>query len=380
MKIKLSELNSNPFKKHVNDGKLNQDRIDMLKESIDHGTLPEYFTARKHNGKYELASGHHRASALKSVKGSNYEVEVGIVDFSDEQMLIDMVRENITQRDTDFHDTRGGIVLARDWLQSGETTVKSFDGGFVKHKGGISGKGVYGSKPQPDSFKSIAKFLSKNGKAVSHQTVSNYLKIHDRLSPKLLAIVEKQDHATSASGKKDKKTIGVKDAIKISTITDNWDEQEDLVEALKNTREQHGNDKQTNLTIYKNAPEEIKKQVRNGELDLADVEDAMLDKDIKEFNEKNPRWEFIPNFAGRLRQFDKDVFILEKQVKAFSMVFHDKRFTEKYDTLKPKQQLKLNELISNISRRVKKCYEEVDFFKEILDVPTNGTILKLKEE
>jgi len=374
MKLKLSELNPNPFKKYINDGKLNPSRIEVLKESIDHGTLPEHFYVRhRKDGKYELTSGHHKVSALKSVKGSSYQVEVTIVDFSDEQMLIDMVRENITQRDTDFHDTREGIVLSRNWLQSKCSDVKQFNNMLNV----IKGKQGFQEIKQPDSYRSIAEFLSKNGKAVSYGTVSNYLRIHDKLCPELLNIVEKQDHATDASGKKDKETIGVRDAIKISTITDDWNEQKDLVNALRDTREQHGNEKQTNLTAYSNAPDDIKQQVRQGDLDLADIEDAILDKDIKDFNEKKPKIVFIPNFAGRLRNFDKDVFILEKQVKAFSAVFHDKRFKDKYEVLKPKQKTKLNNLILDISKRIGKCYEEVEFFRDMLDVPTNGTIIKI---
>ena len=42
-------------------------------------------------------------------------------------MLIDLVRENVTQRDIDYHDTREGIALAREWLQSKCQSVKQFN-------------------------------------------------------------------------------------------------------------------------------------------------------------------------------------------------------------------------------------------------------------
>lgn len=155
MKLKLSELNPNPFKKYINEGKLNKDRLAILKESIDHGTLPEHFYARKNNGKFELTSRHHSVAALKEIKGFNYEVDVTPVDFTDEQMLIDMVRENITQRDTDYHDTGESITLSKMWLQSGSKTVKLFNS-LLSKRGIIEGRGNI----SPDSYRSIAKFLS----------------------------------------------------------------------------------------------------------------------------------------------------------------------------------------------------------------------------
>ena len=159
MKIKISELKANPFKKYINEGKYNNDRLDILKESIDHGTLPEHFFARKWNGSFQITSGHHRLKALSDVKGSEYPVDVTWVDFSDEQMLVDMVRENITQRDTDFHDTKESIVLARSWLQSKCTDVKSFNIGMKKFGWKYQGRnedGTFGSVSSPDSYRSIA--------------------------------------------------------------------------------------------------------------------------------------------------------------------------------------------------------------------------------
>ena len=372
MKLKLSEIEQNPFKKFIRNGELDKDRLDILKESIEHGTLPEHFFVRKHNNSFQLTAGHHRVGALEQVKGKDYEVDVTLVTFSDEQMLVDMVRENITQRDTDFHDTLESVVLARNWLGSKSLTVNQFNSELKKHKSGDHSKGVWGTESQPDSYRSIGKFLSKNGKAVSHVTVKNYLDIEDKLTPDLKEKIKK--------GTKKDGEIGQTDALNIINTTDDPDEQRDLKKVLTSTSEKNNHTKKANLKLYKDAPEEIKQKVRKGEIDIADVEDATIQKNIKEFNKNNPRWEFIPNFAGRLRQFDKDVFILEKQVRIFSAVFHDKEFKVKYKTLKPKQQVKLNDLISDISKRVKKCYEEVEYFRGMLGVvPTGGTVIEIGE-
>jgi len=267
MKIKLNELQPNPFKKYINDGKLNEDRLEILKESVDHGTLPENFFARKNNGgTWEITSGHHRHRVLLDVKGSNYEVDVTPVDFTDEQMLIDMVRENLTQRDTDYHDTSEGIVLSRNWLQSKSSTVKQFNNRAI----GSGDKGLKGSIPQPDSYRSIANFLSKNGKAVSYGTVKNYLDVYDKLAPNLFEKIKKLSHATTEH--KEEQVVGVKMALKLKTF-DDYKEQEDLFQALQNSREQHGNLQTKNLTAYRNAPDKIKKLVRETKIDLADVKD-----------------------------------------------------------------------------------------------------------
>lgn len=357
MKLKLSELNPNPFKKHINDGKLNQSRIEILKESIDHGTLPEYFTARKNNGKYELTSGHHRASALKTVKGNSYEVEVGVVDFTDEQMLIDMVRENMTQRDTDYHDTSESVVLARNWLQSGETDVKQFNSHLSDGR-----KAPPQNQPQPDSYRSIATFLSKNGKTVSYATVKNYLDVRDKLSPKLFEKIKKLSHATAEH--KEDQVVGVRIALKLATF-DDYNEQEDLFDALKDSKEQHGNLQTKNLTTYRNAPDEIKEQVRQGKLDIADVEEAIiiLTRD-DEYDEEILY--FTPNFGSQVKAFDNDVIKLEKQVALFNRIFTDNRFQEKYANLKTKEKKVFDESIFSIHNRIKKCYDQVEEFMEQL--------------
>ena len=116
-----------------------------------------------------LGSGLYWCSAFSVV---NHFFLFPLVNFSDEQMLIDMVRENITQRDTDYHDTREGIVLARQWKQSKVSNVKQFNKTLS-----VRGRLGEGRPQEPDSCRNIATFLSKHGKAISHQTVKNYLDV-----------------------------------------------------------------------------------------------------------------------------------------------------------------------------------------------------------
>ena len=73
-----------------------------------------------------------------------------------------------------FHDIREGIVLARNWLESNVVDVKQFNS---KRKDGQEKRPQ--NYPKSVSYRSIANFLSKNGKAVSYVTVKNYLDISE---------------------------------------------------------------------------------------------------------------------------------------------------------------------------------------------------------
>jgi len=125
--IEIEKIKFNPFKKFINGGKLNPEIIEKLKESISHKTLPEIFSVREKDGNYELCFGHHRLEALKQVYGKTHKITINIVNYDDETMLIDMVRENITHRDVDYQDKKESIVLAYNWLNSKCDGVKRFD-------------------------------------------------------------------------------------------------------------------------------------------------------------------------------------------------------------------------------------------------------------
>jgi len=99
------------------------------------------------------------------------------------------------------HFLREGIVLARKWLRSKADGVKQFN--TVIQERDNNGK----FEPVDDSYRSIAHFLSKNGKAVSYVTVKNYLDVRDKLAPDLFEKVDKADHATAAHGAKDTNTL-----------------------------------------------------------------------------------------------------------------------------------------------------------------------------
>ena len=264
--IPISKLQFNPFKKFINNGELDEHRLEILNESIEHGTLPEHFIARRYNGIFQLTSGHHRLEALKRAKGKDHLVDVSFVDFSDEQMLIDMCRENLTQRDTEYHDTSDSILLAKRWLQSKVKTVNQFNS---LNKTGFHPKGVKGgSESLPDSYRSIAKFLSKNGKTISYPIVGRYLCIVENGIPELQEKVTKGVQGHTEDGK-----IGIELSAKIASFPK--EEQKDLLKTIEQT-DLSGEKTVKLLTKYRELPLGIKTKIRKQKIKLEDVEDAVL--------------------------------------------------------------------------------------------------------
>ena len=130
-----------------------------MKESIEHGTLPEIFTIRKSDNYYELCFGHHRQEAIIRKKNKNHKVLGHVVERTDEQMIIDMARENLTQRSDDFREERDTVLFVKGYLSDKQPSVMHHDkrGKFQKGVKNIS-HGI--------GARQIAEFLSKNGKVV----------------------------------------------------------------------------------------------------------------------------------------------------------------------------------------------------------------------
>ena len=118
MKLKLSELNPNPFKKEINKGKLNEEVIHRIKANIKELGLMGSIPIFKKDNKYYLINGHHRVEALKRVFGKEYEVEVVKHNYNEEQILRGMVVENLTQRANDFKEEVENLTAIRDYLKS----------------------------------------------------------------------------------------------------------------------------------------------------------------------------------------------------------------------------------------------------------------------
>lgn len=91
MKIKVADLEPNPFRK-MESYPIDRAKVESLKSKIQKTFFWDNLVARKHNGKYQLAYGHHRWLALKELKIK--EIDIPIKPLSDTNMLLLMADEN----------------------------------------------------------------------------------------------------------------------------------------------------------------------------------------------------------------------------------------------------------------------------------------------
>jgi len=301
MKLKIKDVKSNPFKKYINNGKLVEERLDVMKESIEHGTLPERFTVRKNKNDFELCFGHHRIKALEKIKGKDYEIKVDIVNYSDELMLKDMVRENLSHRDTDFHDTRDSVKLAYLWLTSGEQSVKRFDT-LSKNKNWLKGK--KGFQELPDSCRSIRDFLSKNGKTISHQTIQNYLNI-DKLDKK---IIEKVGKFSSGYEKEKEQGISVSVASALSQLP-----KQEQFQVYKNLQNESitRNESLKAIRKFKEEDKETKRLIKEGKIGIKTL--INNSKEIQPIQKKE-----VQTVDEEISQLNDIMLLYSKKIEYFS--------------------------------------------------------------
>ena len=128
MKIKLSELHPNPFKKSINDGKLNRGQIDSIKANLKKlgfmGSLPVF----KKDKEFYLISGHHRLQALKEVYGKDFQAEIIVHDYDEDQVFRGMVIENLTQRGQQFAETSENVQSVETYLTDRPEVLKELRG------------------------------------------------------------------------------------------------------------------------------------------------------------------------------------------------------------------------------------------------------------
>jgi len=113
MKIKVVDLEPNPFRK-IKEYPIDREKVEELKTSIKEkgfwGSLP----VREHNGKYELACGHHRWYALKELRIEYVEVTIHD-DYNDGKMIQVMAEENLDWSTSPVVMTQT-IIVAKDFL------------------------------------------------------------------------------------------------------------------------------------------------------------------------------------------------------------------------------------------------------------------------
>lgn len=281
MKLQLSELHSNPFKKEINNGHLNEEIINKIQSNIKElglmGSLPIF----KREDKYYLIAGHHRVEALKREFGNHFEIEVTLHNYSDENILRGMVIENLTQRTDELVEVTENLNAIRKWLQS---NINRSTGERMKSNR-EDGRG--GKTDEQGSVRDIYSWLNKNGEVMSIGKISEYLKVYDNLDKTLLKKTIKAE-----GGEVEEDTLSIKEAVNLARLDK---KEQKIMKTILDKTEYNKDVKGKLITEYLNAPDEIKDKVLNEKIDIKNIEFEIAkynlhnnrkDKPEKDDNEK----------------------------------------------------------------------------------------------
>lgn len=359
MKLKLKELNANPFKKEINKGKLSDEQINKIMTNLGDLGLMNSIPIVERDSKYYIVNGHHRVEALKRKYGKDFEIEVTVHKYNDDQLIKGMVIENLTQRGIEFREEMENVVLIEKYLNENNDILST-----LRTERGVKLSGSYKKEEYKNKACSedIAYWLNKKGKPVLfHDKITKYLNIYHNLSKNLqkeiirLTKVHEEDRNNIVSYSQAAALSGIKDK----------EEQEKIFEKIKDVdKDVHSKVKLINE--YKSSDEKTKQKVLSNEIDIAEIEEENYQHQLKGGGEDKSAKEFIPNFQERVRVFSNEVDKLEQQIALFRGVFYHKSFGHRYNSLGSKEKKFLDTSIYGIQNRIKKCYEEVDFFVDKL--------------
>lgn len=93
--ITVSKIRPNPFR-NLEHYPIDVDKVEALKASINRTSFWDNLVAREVDGNFEIAYGHHRYIALKSLYSPNKEIGMTVRKLSDEDMLRMMADENMS--------------------------------------------------------------------------------------------------------------------------------------------------------------------------------------------------------------------------------------------------------------------------------------------
>jgi hypothetical protein len=267
MKLKLNELNPNPFKKQINGGKLKEEIIKKIQANIKElglmGSLPVY----KKNGKYFLIAGHHRLEALKRAYGKNFQVECTIHNYTEENVLRGMIVENLTQRSDELLEVTENLNAIRTWLKHNCSPVE-----HLSRKKDKLGR-TQSREEEAGSTRNIYSWLNKNGEVMSTGKISEYLKVYDNLDRSLLRATKRTEGGVIEEDK-----ISIKDAINLARLEKK--DQKPMKEILDKT-ELNKDAKGKLITEFLAAPKELKEKVLSEEVNVMDVPIENLKDNIR---------------------------------------------------------------------------------------------------
>jgi hypothetical protein len=114
MKINVKDLKPNPFRK-MDKYPIDRDKVDALKASIKETTFWDNLLARKKDGHFEIAYGHHRLEALRDLEIE--EVDIPVRDLNDARMIKIMANENLEEWKTSPAVINETVQTAKEYLE-----------------------------------------------------------------------------------------------------------------------------------------------------------------------------------------------------------------------------------------------------------------------
>lgn len=165
MKIKIKDLKPNPFRDTSN-YPMNEEKVRMLAESIKQTGFWDNILARKQNGSFQIAYGHHRLAAIREIMKPTDEVDIPIKELSDALMIKIMANENMDEWKTTPQVIDETVRVTKQFLEAHpEETIKVVPTGTTP---GFVGKSA------------IARFLNWNEHRVSYSLERLHL-IEDKI-------------------------------------------------------------------------------------------------------------------------------------------------------------------------------------------------------
>jgi ParB-like nuclease domain len=150
-KVKLSELKPNPFKKSIQEGRIDQGVVNQIKESMSKTSVWEQWVVREAEEGYEIAFGHHRLKAAIDLLGKDYEVSVQVEKYDDDQMFVALADENAGPEES-VEAQCDVVVAARERLLKNPELCK------LPHRGAAS---KTGEQHEHGSERCIAAYLGE---------------------------------------------------------------------------------------------------------------------------------------------------------------------------------------------------------------------------
>ena len=336
MKMALKDLNPNPFKKEINKGNLNREIIDRLKSNMKElgfmGALPVV----KHKGQVCMVCGHHRVQALKEVFNDEYEIEVTFHTYDDETLLRGMVVENVTQRSDEMKEMCDNLNAVRKYIKRND--VQQLDTVEMRKDGKKRGKNQH---TIPGSVRDIYDWINKHGEAISRGKIENYLRVGNDLDKSILNSKDLSFDEARYLARLDKK------------------DQKPLRKILKNV-DRDRNTKSQLVTQYKQAPEHIKEKIKQEEIPIEDVEEAVF----TDIQKDKPVDRYLPSIEDMMVKVDNTWIGIKDHIvtvsKKMSLFHKHKLFKE----MNHDQKISMIKRVESTEKELKQFFVVIEKFKE----------------